>query len=187
MVVTFPWRGRPEGPRCACNPNSWGNWKRIPNLNLMEDDMAKKHSIESKVVETINDQPSEIEYLDLDDNLIGYWTEGEWDPTLPYQGQLFGALRVWWLPQTPMPKSFYVKVGSVEEAVKIMRVLADYDLFQLKHKVKPDYTNAGGLEVWVEDCDGYGNPGWTDWLDEETGIDNPEEYLEYKYGSDFDN
>jgi hypothetical protein len=29
MVLERPWHGRPEGPRCQCNPDSWGNWQRI--------------------------------------------------------------------------------------------------------------------------------------------------------------
>jgi hypothetical protein len=37
-------------------------------------------------------------------------------------------LKVWWVPQVPM-KPFYVNVSSVEEGVKIMDVLADYDDF----------------------------------------------------------
>lgn len=27
--AAFPWRGRPHGPQCQCNPNTWGNWKRL--------------------------------------------------------------------------------------------------------------------------------------------------------------
>lgn len=23
------WEGRSAGPQCPCNPNTWGNWKRI--------------------------------------------------------------------------------------------------------------------------------------------------------------
>ena len=54
-------------------------------------------------------------------------------------------LRVWWMPQVPMTP-FYVEVSSVEEGVKIMHVLADYDIFQYKNNIKPDYSNTGGLE-----------------------------------------
>lgn len=85
-------------------------------------------------------------------------------------------LRVWWIPQVPM-EPFYVEVDSVAEGVKLMRVLADYDTFQFERKVKPDYCNAGGLQVWSEDIDGDGEKGWTDWCDEETGDDDPEEWL----------
>lgn len=79
-------------------------------------------------------------------------------------------LRVWWIPQIPM-SSFYVDVSTVEEGVKIMDVLADYDAFQLENNVKPDYSNAGGL-VQLDD-DGE----WLGWCDDETGEDDPREYL----------
>lgn len=75
-----------------------------------------------------------------------------------------GDLRVWWIPQVP-GKPFLVKVASVPEAKRLMNVLADYDLFQLKHKIKPDYSNAGGLECFSQD----GDDEWCEWYDEETG------------------
>lgn len=91
-----------------------------------------------------------------------------------------GDLKVWHIPQVPM-KAFEVAVSSVEEGVKIMRLLADYDTFQFDNNIKPDYSNAQGLMRW-EKCgheDGYPPIAeWTDWYDEETGIDDPEEYLQ---------
>ena len=56
-------------------------------------------------------------------------------------------LRVWWIPQVPI-QAFYVSVKNVEEAKLILKTLADYDLFQLHHNVKPDYSNVGGLQYW---------------------------------------
>jgi hypothetical protein len=85
-------------------------------------------------------------------------------------------LQVWWIPQVPM-KTFTVDVKSLEEGVKIMNVLADYDIFQFENNVKPDYANMGGINQWSEDCDGEGNPGWESWYDEETGEDNPEQFI----------
>ena len=76
-------------------------------------------------------------------------------------------LRVWWVPQVPM-KAFHVPVSSIQEAKKILEVLADYDMFQFKNKIKPDYCNAGGLVRWEEDA-GAGFPDWCEWYDEETG------------------
>ena len=87
-----------------------------------------------------------------------------------------GDLQVWWIPQVPM-KAFCVPVDTVAIGVKIMEVLADYDCFQFEHGVKPDYCNAGGLQRWCEDSDGEGTPGWADWYDDETGEDNPMEWL----------
>lgn len=88
-----------------------------------------------------------------------------------------GDLQVWWVPQVPM-KEFEVDVCSVEEGVKIMNTLADYDLFQFENKVKPDYCNAGGLRRWCDDSDGEGNPGWEGWFDEESGEDDPHVFLQ---------
>ncbi len=82
-------------------------------------------------------------------------------------------LRVWWIPQVPC-KSFYVDVDTVEEGVKILDTLADYDLFQLANNIKPDFANAGGLEVFEDN-------EWSDWWIEDVDFgyyDDPKEYLE---------
>lgn len=70
-----------------------------------------------------------------------------------------GDLKVWWIPQVP-GKPFEVSVSSVAEGAKLVKVLADYDLFQYKNKIKPDYCNAGGL---VE----FDGEYWSDWYSEE--------------------
>ena len=70
-------------------------------------------------------------------------------------------LQVWWIPQVP-GKTFTVEVNSVSEGVKITNVLSSYDDFQFKNNIKPDYSNAGGLERWEEDSDGEGTPGWVE-------------------------
>jgi hypothetical protein len=80
-----------------------------------------------------------------------------------------GDLRVWWIPQIPM-KAFKVSVASVEEAAKIMEVLAHYDLFQFENKVKPDYSNMGGLEV-------FEGGEWLGWECPETYETDPVEWL----------
>lgn len=82
-------------------------------------------------------------------------------PVTPAPAVYTPPLRVWWIPQVP-GKPFYVPVADRDQAVKILTVLAEYDLFQLKHKIKPDYANAGGLQVledgeWVEWYDNDGN------------------------------
>jgi hypothetical protein len=86
-------------------------------------------------------------------------------------------LQVWWVPQVPM-KAFTVDVETVAEGVKIMDTLASYDIFQYENHIKPDYSNAGGLNMWDEDCDGEGTPGWVSWQDDETGEDDPQAWLE---------
>ena len=79
--------------------------------------------------------------------------------------------RVWWIPQLGIKQTFYVPVDSPEEGKKVMDVLAYYDLFQLQNKVKPDYMNTGGLEV-------YEDGEWVDWYydDEQGYFDSIHEY-----------
>ena len=69
------------------------------------------------------------------------------------QHQFDGAqdqdLRVWWIPQVPLQRGvepFYVAVETVDAAKLLLRTLAEYDLYQLDTRIKPDYSNAGGLE-----------------------------------------
>lgn len=84
-------------------------------------------------------------------------------------------LRVWWMPQVPGP-SFDMRVKSVEEGVKIMQTLAEYDTFQYEHQIKPDFSNAGGLQM--SDDKGV---TWDDWEinDGQLGyFDDPEDYIE---------
>ena len=71
-----------------------------------------------------------------------------------------------------------VPVKDIKEGVKLLDVLAAYDMFQFKNKIKPAYCNAGGLQKFEADCDGDGNAGWCDWYDDETGEDDPRAYLE---------
>lgn len=74
-------------------------------------------------------------------------------------------LRIWWIPQVPM-KAFHAEVPTLAEAKRTLTVLANYDIFQLTNKVKPDFSNAGGLEV-LEDGE------WIDWENEDGyGIDD---------------
>lgn len=66
-----------------------------------------------------------------------------------------GDLQVWWVPQIPMD-GFRIPVDSPEQAKFILAVLGEYDLFQYDHRVKPDYSNAGGLEI-------FRNGEWEEW------------------------
>ena len=58
-----------------------------------------------------------------------------------------GDFRVWWTPQVP-GEPFEVPVPTWEEGIRLLNTLAAYDLFQLAHHIKPDYSNAGGLLVF---------------------------------------
>ncbi|WP_417459074.1 superinfection exclusion protein [Kordiimonas sp.] len=87
-------------------------------------------------------------------------------------------LRVWWIPQVPM-KPFHVDVATVAEGVKMLEVLANYDQFQFDNRVKPDYTNVGGLEMFDPDDDTDSPSGsWVSWCDEESGEDDPALFIE---------
>ena len=87
-------------------------------------------------------------------------------------------MKVWWIPQVP-GKPFEVSVDTVQEGVRIMSLLADYDNFQYQNKIKPDYCNMGGIQVFdPEDDSDSADGSWVDWYDPETGEDNPDVYLE---------
>jgi hypothetical protein len=58
--------------------------------------------------------------------------------------------RVWWVPQVPM-KAFHYEVPDVASGRLLCDALAKYDLFQFENRVKPDYSNAGGLQELDED------------------------------------
>ena len=82
-------------------------------------------------------------------------------------------LRVWWIPQVPMG-AFYIPVESVEEG-KVLDILAAYDAFQLQNRVKPDYTNVGGLQMFDEE-----EGEWNDWYLEtdDDYFDDVDDYCE---------
>jgi hypothetical protein len=75
-----------------------------------------------------------------------------------------GDLRVWHIPQVPM-KAFYVPVANLVEAKLILDTLSHYDDFQLKNKIKPDYCNVNGLQMYDPDYieNNVTDSGWTDW------------------------
>lgn len=83
-------------------------------------------------------------------------------------------LRVWHIPQVP-GKPFYVYTDDIREAKKIMDILAAYDLFQLENRIKPDFTNVNGVQMWDE-----AENDWIDWdiETEDDYFDNVNEYLE---------
>jgi len=74
-------------------------------------------------------------------------------------------LRVWHIPQIPMNNPFYVEVENPKEAARILRILWNYDDYQYRNLIKPDYSNASGLEIMND----YGD--WSEWYDEDSGYD----------------
>jgi Superinfection exclusion gene product 17 len=92
-----------------------------------------------------------------------------------------GDLRIWWISQIPGPV-FNAPVSMLDEGVRLLDTLARYDLFQLENNIKPDFCNAGGIQRYEVDGaeEEGGGPGWIDWYDEESGEDDPRQYLEEK-------
>jgi len=85
-------------------------------------------------------------------------------------------MRVWWNPQIgKVEKPFYVSVETVEEAKKVMDILSAYDGYQLQNRLKPDYANMGGLQVYDEECE-----EWLDWFyeDEDDYFEDVDDYIE---------
>lgn len=58
-----------------------------------------------------------------------------------------GDLSVWWIPQVPM-EAFRQEVKTIIEGKLLLETLAMYDLFQLENNIKPDFSNAGGLQMF---------------------------------------
>lgn len=101
-----------------------------------------------------------------------YITKSDEDLIMDNDIKSQGSLRVWWIPQVP-GKRFFVYVDDLEQAKLIMNVLADYDIFQYENHIKPDYSNAGGLEMFDE-----GEDYWLDWHSEDG--DSFDEWLEFQ-------
>lgn len=78
-----------------------------------------------------------------------------------------GDLRVWHMGQIGTDP-FFVPVKFFSEAKLLLDALAAYDMHQLAHNIRPDFSNAQGLEVYEQDA-GEGAPGWCDWYDHESG------------------
>lgn len=79
-------------------------------------------------------------------------------------------LRVWHIPQLGIKDglggyaAFHVGVAGIDEAIDVINMLANYDLFQFNHKIKPDYANASGLEEYI-------GGEWQEWFELDTGDD----------------
>ncbi len=98
-------------------------------------------------------------------------------------------LKVVHIPQVPM-KGFEVEVSSVEEGVKVMNILANYDLFQLENNIKPDYFNVSFLQMYDETLTDQDliemelEDRWVDWYfesDTDAGyfyFEDPRDYVE---------
>lgn len=78
-----------------------------------------------------------------------------------------GDMRIWHNPQIP-GKSFVWPVASIEEAAKMLELLAHYDGFLLNERHRVDYSNCNGLVVWDSNLDpDEDGERWTDWESED--------------------
>lgn len=78
-------------------------------------------------------------------------------------------LRVWYIPQVP-GQPFKVEVSTLEDAALAWKTILGLSAFEFDQNIKPDYTDAIGLEEFI---DGE----WLEWEDPETG-DDFSDYLE---------
>lgn len=63
--------------------------------------------------------------------------------------------RVYYIPQVPM-KAFTVEVTELDAAQLLLTTIIDFSIFEFENKVKPDYSDAAGIERWEEDSE----TGW---------------------------
>lgn len=86
-------------------------------------------------------------------------------------------MRVWWMPQVGVDATFYIPIKSIEEAGEFMDILSAYDCFQYNHRIKSDYCNTGGVQVWDEEAH-----EWNDWYyeDEDSFFADVGEYCKEK-------
>jgi hypothetical protein len=75
-----------------------------------------------------------------------------------------GDLQIFYIPQIPMP-AFTYPVPDRATGELLLDAIYELALFEFEHKVKPDYANVGGVQVF-EDNDNPGDPSWYD-ADEE--------------------
>ena len=67
------------------------------------------------------------------------------------------ALRIWHIPQVGTEiEPFLIPVPDLPTAMLISETLAQYDFYQHKNRIKPNYFNATGLEVCT-------NGNWYEW------------------------
>lgn len=71
--------------------------------------------------------------------------------------------KLWHIPQIP-GTPFEVESDDLQYLVRLQDVLADYDDFQFKHKIKPDYASISGICVLDDDDE------WEDIDDYELGV-----------------
>jgi hypothetical protein len=57
--------------------------------------------------------------------------------------------KAWYIPQVPM-KAFEVYAETADEAQAALDLITDFSIFEFDNHIKPDYSDAGGVEEWDE-------------------------------------
>lgn len=57
--------------------------------------------------------------------------------------------KVWYIPQVPM-KAWEVEVQSLDTARLVLECVVQFSNFEFENKVKPDYSDVGGICEWVD-------------------------------------
>lgn len=57
--------------------------------------------------------------------------------------------KAWYIPQVPM-KAFEVERGTAVEAQAALDLITAFSIFEFENKVKPDYSDTGGVAEWDE-------------------------------------
>ncbi len=79
------------------------------------------------------------------------------------------TLRVWWIPQVCRWTPSWSTSTASRRRRTSPRCSRRYDLFQYEKRVKPDYSNSGGVEAWDEvEAEWYEY----DFFDEDDDLDN---------------
>ena len=98
---------------------------------------------------------------------------------------IMNKMRVWWIPQVGViNEAFHIPVQSVEEGKKVMDTLAAYDAYQVQNRIKPDYCNVGGLEIYNPETEEYEDwyfeteDGYCDDVDEYLSTTDDAEYID---------
>lgn len=68
--------------------------------------------------------------------------------------------------------TYYQEVDSIADAVKTINRLREYNRFQFDNYITPNLQGTYKIEMFC-------NNKWCLWVDIETGIDRPDEYLDY--------
>jgi hypothetical protein len=66
------------------------------------------------------------------------------------EGKVVSRFKVWYIPQVPGTE-FEVETEDLRTAAVVLETLRNFSLFEFDNRVKPDYSDAGGVAEWYED------------------------------------